>query len=68
VICEVDASPDRHEVQQVVLTVDGQASATLPWSRVGARTLARFAARLDLLVVEEWTAGERVFVTLRRSG
>jgi glycosyltransferase A (GT-A) superfamily protein (DUF2064 family) len=68
VICEVDPSPDRHDVQQVVLTVGGTASAPLPWSRVGARTLARFAARLDLLVVEEWTAGERVFVSLRRSG
>jgi hypothetical protein len=67
VICEVDPAPDRHEVQQVVLTVDGTVSAPLPWSRIGARTLARFAACVDLLVVEEWTAGERVFVTLRRS-
>ena len=67
VICEVDPAPDRHEVQQVVLTVGGRTSAPLPWSRIGARTLARFAARLDLLLVEEWTAGERVFVTLRRT-
>lgn len=68
VICEVDPLPDRYEVEQVVLTVDGVASAPLPWGRIGARTLSRFAARLDLLVVEEWTAAERVFVTLRRSG
>jgi glycosyltransferase A (GT-A) superfamily protein (DUF2064 family) len=68
VICEVDPAPDRYEVQQVVLTVDGAASAPLPWSRIGARALAQFAARMDLLVVEEWTAGERVFVSLRRSG
>lgn len=68
VICEVDPFPDRYEIHQVVVTVGGTASAPLPWSRIGARTLARVAARLDLLVVEEWTTGERVFVTLRRSG
>lgn len=67
-ICEVDPSPDRHDVDQVMVTVDGAAAAPLPWSRVGARTLARFAIPLNLLVVEEWTAGERVFVTLRLSG
>jgi SAM-dependent methyltransferase len=67
VICEVDPSPDRYEVHEVVLTVEGAAPASLPWSRIGARALARFAARLDLLVVEEWAAGGRVFVSLRLS-
>lgn len=67
VICEVDQAPDRHEVEQVVLSGAGQTSTPLPWGRIGARTLARYGARLDLLVVEEWTAGDRVFVSLRRS-
>jgi hypothetical protein len=40
-------------------------SVTLPWSRVGAAALLQAAKALDLLLVEEWTAGERVFVALR---
>jgi glycosyltransferase A (GT-A) superfamily protein (DUF2064 family)/SAM-dependent methyltransferase len=68
VICEVDPTPDRHEVEPLVLAGAGTRSAPVPWGRIGARTLARFAARLDLLVVEEWSAGDRVFVTLRGGG
>jgi hypothetical protein len=68
VICEVDPAPDRHEVEPLVLAAAGTRSAPVPWGRIGARTLARFAARLDLLVVEEWSAGDRVFVTLRGGG
>ncbi len=67
VICEVDPTPDRHEVEQVVLAANG-VTGCLPWARIGAGTLARFGSALDLLVVEEWSAGERAFVTLRRSG
>jgi hypothetical protein len=40
-------------------------SVTLPWSRVGGAALLQAAKALDLLLVEEWTAGERVFVALR---
>ncbi len=65
VICEVDPEPDRHEVESVVLTSGGVSSPPLPWSRVGARALARMAAPLDLLVAEEWSAAGRVFVALR---
>ena len=68
VICEVDPAPDRHEVDELVMSGAGTRSCPVPWGRIGGRTLARFAARLDLLVVEEWSAGERVFVTLRRAG
>jgi hypothetical protein len=67
VICEVDPAPDRHEVEQLVMSGAGTTSCPVPWGRVGRRTLARFAACLDLLVVEEWSAGDRVFVTLRRT-
>ena len=43
VICEVDPTPDRDEVHQVVLSSDRLTSTPLPWGRIGARTLARVA-------------------------
>ena len=49
----------------MVLTSGGVSSPALPWSRVGARALARMAAPVDLLVAEEWSAAGRVFVALR---
>jgi SAM-dependent methyltransferase len=67
VICEVDASPGCDEVHQVVLSSGRCTSTPLPWGRIGAQTLARVAATLDLLVTEEWCASGRVFVTLRKS-
>lgn len=65
IICEVDQDPDRHEVESVVMTSGGGSCPPMPWGRVGARTLARLAAPLDLLVAEEWSAAGRVFVALR---
>lgn len=65
IICEVDDVPDRYEVESVVLTSGGVSCPPMPWGRVGARTLARLAATLDLRVAEEWSAAGRVFVTLR---
>lgn len=67
VICEVDPVPDRDEVHQVVLSSGGMTSVALPWGRIGAHTLSRAAAELDLVVAEQWAAGGRVFVTLRKS-
>ena len=67
IICEVDSTPERHDVHQVVLSSGGLTSRPLPWGRIGARTLAQVATGLDLLVAEEWAAGGRVFVTLRKS-
>ena len=67
VICEVDPTPDRDEVHQVVLSSDRLTSSPLPWGRIGARTLARVAGTLGLMVTEEWSAGGRIFVTLRKS-
>ena len=66
IICEVDPAPNRHDVHQVIMAVDGIRSRPLPWSRIGAVALARVAVGLQLRVVEEWTAGARVFVVLRR--
>ena len=67
IICEVDPRDDRDEVHAVVLSSDGWRSDPLSWGRVGARTLARVASALDLLVAEEWSAGGRVFVNLRKN-
>ena len=51
----------------MVLASHRLTSAPLPWGRIGARTLARVASSLNLLVTEEWSAGGRIFVTLRKS-
>jgi hypothetical protein len=65
VICEVDQVSGRHESHTVVLRTENATSVALPWSRIGADALLQAAKSLDLLLVEEWTAGERVFVALR---
>ena len=65
VICEVDRVSERHESRIVVLRTEDATSVALPWSRIGATALLQAAKSLDLLLVEEWTAGERVFVALR---
>jgi rSAM/selenodomain-associated transferase 1 len=65
VICEVDRVSARHENHTVVLRAEDATSVALPWSRIGATALLQPAKALDLLFVEEWTAGERVFVALR---
>jgi len=64
VICEVDRVSGRHESRTVVLRREAT-SVALRWSRVGAAALLQAAKSLDLLLVEEWTAGGRVFVALR---
>jgi glycosyltransferase A (GT-A) superfamily protein (DUF2064 family)/SAM-dependent methyltransferase len=65
IICEVDRMPNRHEVHDVVLRTQRAVSRPLPWSRIGAAALMQLAQSLDLLLVEEWTSGDRAFVALR---
>jgi glycosyltransferase A (GT-A) superfamily protein (DUF2064 family) len=65
VICEVDRVSGRHESHTVVLRTKDATSVALPWSRIGATALLQAVGSLDLLLVEEWTAGERAFVALR---
>jgi glycosyltransferase A (GT-A) superfamily protein (DUF2064 family) len=65
IICEVDPVPGRHEVHTVVLRTQRATSPPLTWSRIGASALLDVATSLDLLLVEEWTSGERAFVALR---
>lgn len=67
VVCEVDPAPELHEDADLLLRSEGTISA-MPWSRIGAAALGALASRLDLWVGEEWSAGGRVFVALRRSG
>jgi rSAM/selenodomain-associated transferase 1 len=65
VICEVDRVSGRHESHTVVLRTEDATSVAFRWSRIGAAALLEAAKSLDLLLVEEWTSGERVFVALR---
>ena len=65
IIVEVDVDPERHDLDQVVLSGRTQTAAAMPWVRIGARALHRLAVELDLSWVEEWTNEHRSFVTLR---
>jgi glycosyltransferase A (GT-A) superfamily protein (DUF2064 family)/SAM-dependent methyltransferase len=66
VIVEVDPRPAWHQTGRVRLTVDDSGcSAELTWTRTGAAAVRRLAGPLDLLVVEEWTAGSRAFLSLQ---
>jgi SAM-dependent methyltransferase len=65
IVCEVDADQSGQTSAWVVLRSRDAHSAPLRWSRVGAAGLKGLAAGLDLLVVEEWSAGRRAFVALR---
>ena len=67
IICEVDRSPDRDDVHEVELSTANALSEPFGWAAVGARTVQRVAATLDMVVAEEWRADHRVFVTLRTS-
>jgi glycosyltransferase A (GT-A) superfamily protein (DUF2064 family) len=64
IICEVDPVGSRYDRDFVVL--HGPASLPLVWSRIGAAALVEVAAGLDLWTAEEWSAGDRCFVALRR--
>jgi SAM-dependent methyltransferase len=66
IIVEVDPRPAWHQTRRVRLTADDSGcSAELMWTRTGAAAVRRLAGRLDLLVVEEWTAGSRAFLSLQ---
>jgi glycosyltransferase A (GT-A) superfamily protein (DUF2064 family)/SAM-dependent methyltransferase len=66
IIVEVDTRPTWHQTRRVRLTADRVGySAELTWTRTGAEAVRRLAVPLDLLVVEEWTAGARAFLSLQ---
>ena len=66
IIVEVDTRPTWHQTRRIRLTADrAQYSAELAWTRTGIAAVRWLAAPLDLLVVEEWTAGGRAFLSLQ---
>ena len=68
-LVEVDSAEDIDLRAQVTLTgALGRRSSPFPWARVGVTALVRYAARADLLPVEDWRLEGRAFVTLRRAG
>lgn len=66
IVVEVDPRPAWHQTRRVRLTADRAGfSAELTWTRIGAAAVRRLAGFLDLLVVEEWTARDRAFISLQ---
>jgi glycosyltransferase A (GT-A) superfamily protein (DUF2064 family) len=66
IIVEVDFRPTWHQTRRVRLTADRVGySAELTWARVGAAAVRRLAVPLDLVVVEEWNADGRAFLSLQ---
>jgi glycosyltransferase A (GT-A) superfamily protein (DUF2064 family)/SAM-dependent methyltransferase len=66
IIVEVDPRPTWHQTRRVRLTAEESGcSAELTWTRTGAAEVRRLTGPLDLLVVEEWTAGSRAFLSLQ---
>jgi rSAM/selenodomain-associated transferase 1 len=65
IICELDPDPASEETYQLVLSDQRHHSAPTPWVSIGLGGIQRIAARLDLIIVEEWRAGDRAFVSLR---
>jgi glycosyltransferase A (GT-A) superfamily protein (DUF2064 family)/SAM-dependent methyltransferase len=66
IIAEVDPCPTWHQTGRVRLTAEESGcTAELTWTRTGAAEVRRLAGPLDLLVVEEWTAGSRAFLSLQ---
>ncbi|MFD4992318.1 class I SAM-dependent methyltransferase [Cellulosimicrobium cellulans] len=68
VLVETDPDPEVHDLSPVVLrAADGRLSRPMPWARLGAHALRDVAASAGLTEVEEWTAGGRSVVVLRRA-
>ena len=65
-VIEVDPHPARYETRRIRLVAeDSGCAADLSWTRTGVAALRRLAGRLDLLVVEEWSVGDRSFLSLQ---
>ncbi|WP_328751240.1 class I SAM-dependent methyltransferase [Streptomyces sp. NBC_00285] len=68
-IAETVTGPDLDERVQVHVTdARGAAGSPFPWARLGTAALLRHAARAHWAPVDQWTAGGRSFVSLRRRG
>jgi SAM-dependent methyltransferase len=68
VLVEVDPDDDLDETAPIVLrSSTGRRSTPLPWARVGTHALLRHAHTTSLLPTEDWRAGHRAFLTLRKT-
>jgi SAM-dependent methyltransferase len=66
-IAETVTDPDIDERIQVRVTdARGATGNPFPWARLGSPALLRHAPRTDWAFVDQWTAGGRSFVSLRR--
>jgi SAM-dependent methyltransferase len=65
ILCEVDPDPDCDETFELVLAEGAHFCPPTPWTSLGLHPILRLAPRLDLIVVEEWCAGGRAFVSMR---
>ncbi|MDH6439108.1 SAM-dependent methyltransferase [Streptomyces sp. SAI-144] len=66
-IAETVTDPDIDERVQVRVTdARGATGNPFPWARLGSPALLRHAARSDWAPVDQWAAGGRSFVSLRR--
>lgn len=66
-IAETVTDSDIDERVQVRVTdARGATGNPFPWARLGSPALLRHAARSDWAPVDQWTAGGRSFVSLRR--
>ncbi|MEU1474260.1 class I SAM-dependent methyltransferase [Streptomyces sp. NPDC005760] len=66
-IAETVTDPDVDERVQVRVTdARGAVGSPFPWARLGTPALLRHAARTGWAPVDQWTAGGRCFVALRR--
>ncbi|MFF0345737.1 DUF2064 domain-containing protein [Kribbella sp. NPDC004875] len=68
VLVEVDPDDELDDSAPIVLrSSTGRHSSPLPWARVGARALIAHARTARLHPTEDWRAGHRAFLTLRRT-
>jgi glycosyltransferase A (GT-A) superfamily protein (DUF2064 family) len=68
VLVEVDPDDEIDDTAPIVLrSSTGRHSLPLPWARVGARALIAHARTAHLHPTEDWRAGHRAFLTLRRT-
>ncbi|WP_413253706.1 class I SAM-dependent methyltransferase [Streptomyces pseudovenezuelae] len=66
-MAETVTDPELDERVQVHVTdARGAAGDPFPWARLGTPALLRHAARSGWVSVDQWTAGGRCFVALRR--
>jgi glycosyltransferase A (GT-A) superfamily protein (DUF2064 family) len=68
VLVEVDPDDSLDDTAPIILHTDGgRRSKPLPWARVGARAVLRYALAADLLATEDWRTPHRAFLAFRRS-